>query len=129
MSYNTTKGKRGEYEFSDFLTKIFKKWNYRFRRIGNPEKNKFSLFGDVVVDNEKCFLRKYFLEAKNHADPDLWSIMREAEQNARNYNKWGVIAYVIKSGKPKTGGERLIVMSPQTFEKIVVELQGYLNNE
>jgi len=143
MSYKSQKGKRGEYEFGEFLTEALKRWGYRFKRVGNPEKNKISLFGDVVIDKttdrqSKCFLQRYFLEVKNHASPDLWAIMREAEENANKYNKHGAIAYVIKQ-KAKEGqrggnmflnkGERLIVMMPETFKRIICELQGFINGE
>ncbi len=134
MSKASYKGYKGEVEFAELLIDIFKNWNYEFVRRGGQERFKKIHAGDVVLDprtdkNEKCFLRNYFLEAKKHATPDLWAIMREAEKNAKEHYKHGAIAYIRKSGEKRSDNGELIVMTPQTFKRIVVELQGFINGD
>jgi len=134
MGYVNYKGWEGETEFAKYLTDCFKGFKYKLVRIGGQEKNKKLLTGDVILDfrtdkKGKCLLKDYFLEAKKHADPNLFAIMKEAEKNASMYGKRGAIVYVVKQGKGFHRDGELIAMSSNAFKRLIVELQGFINEQ
>ena len=134
MGYAQKKGYENEIEFAGYLDDIFKFDNFKFQRIGNAETNKMTLHGDVIIDSrtdrdEKCFLRRYFLEAKCHAQPNLFDILTESEKNAQKYSKHGSIAYIVKQKKGHKREGTIVAMSTETFRRICRELQGYINEE
>ena len=133
MAYANAKGSDGEREFAGFLTSVLASYGFKFVRIGNTEKGKKLLHGDVILDyrtdpKELCFLRNYFLEAKKRGTLNLFEIMQEAENNADTYNFHGAIVYAVRQRKGKRSGragnsEKLIVMRPETFGRMLQEIQ------
>lgn len=134
MSYNNQKGWSGETEFAKFLTDTSKQFGHKYVRIGNTERGKKFLHGDVVLDprtnkNKNAFLQDYFLEAKFMAHPDVFKIIAEHEAKAKEYGKIGTIAYIIKQEKGSKRVGTIIAMTPDTFSKIIKELQGFREEE
>lgn len=130
MSYASAKGSDGEREFAEFLTNALGRFGYGFVRIGNAEKNKKLSNGDVIIRpgtdrNSNCFLKDYFLEVKKQARINIWDIMREAEGNASTYGKVGAIAFIIQQGAGHKRDGELVVMTPESFKRLSVELQGF----
>lgn len=129
-AYANAKGAAGEREFAEFLTRALAKFGYTFTRVGGVEKSKVIFGGDVILSPKStnrdgdCVVAEYYLESKKHAHPSVYAIFRKAEDDARWWNKKGSISYVTKQARGEKG-ERIIVMSPETFEKILVELQGF----
>jgi hypothetical protein len=130
MAYANAKGATGEREFAEFLTLKSKPFGHKYVRIGNTERGKKFLHGDVVLDprsdpKKTAFLSDYFLESKFMAHPNVFEIIQEHEVKAREYGKTGVIAYIIKQEKGSKRDGTIIAMTPETFGRLIQDLQGY----
>lgn len=135
MSYSSQKGYRSEVEVAHRLTMLHKDvGGQKFVRIGNPEKQKKILAGDVVLmpnsdPNNLSFLQRYFLEVKAHAKPEVISIFQKAEDDAGYSGKWGSISYIIRQAKGDKRDVELVVMSPETFFRIAKKLQSLIQSD
>jgi hypothetical protein len=127
MSYNTKKGYEGEVEFAKYLSKTLGK---DYVRVGAPEAGKKILFGDVVRRGGGfCFLDNYFLESKRMAHPNVIDIVNEHDEKGKQYGKWGSICYVVRQEKGEKRTGEVIAMSPETFARIIRELQGFIDEQ
>lgn len=129
MAYANRKGKKAEIESAKFYSKIT---GFKVVRVGNVEKNKKIMHGDNVVINDpdrKCVLSDYFLETKCREKINIFEILEEAESNARTYGKYGSIIYAVKQKKGNWREGTAIIMTKETFGRIIQELQGYRNSK
>ena len=133
MSYATKKGYDGEVELAEFLTDIFSQQGFEWFRVGGVERNKQTLAGDVCLKDStdpdrECVLRDYLFDAKKQAQPHIWNALEKAEDDAETWGRWGAILYIIKQAKGSRG-DRLVAMRPETFERLIRELQGWRSQE
>jgi hypothetical protein len=132
MAYANKKGYDGEVEFAKLLTDAhIGVGDFKFVRVGGVEKFKKVNAGDVVIIPSSdpynlSFLRNYFLEAKKRSYIDIFSVMKKAEDDAKVAGKYGAICYVIKQKKGEKREDALVVLSKQSFIRIIKELQGYI---
>jgi hypothetical protein len=129
MSYASKKGWQGQKEFKDFLDKLFEPQGFQFISITGSEKNKKLAAGDVIIrqntdPHNLCVLSDYFLEAKKQAQPNVFRDLEKAEDDAKMWGKHGAILYTSKQGRGHKGFA-IIAMTPQTFARLIRELQGY----
>ena len=131
-AYNNKKGYDGEVECAEFLQDIFT--DDLVVRFGGVEFNKTTHSGDVgIIQSKKKFNRidkakrpitesplyDVFIEVKKQASPNIWKDYKKACDDAKHANKQHVFLYTIKQKRGEKG-ERLVCMSPETFEYFMV---------
>lgn len=137
MAYANRKGYEGEKETEAFLNSFLSPLGFKFMRVGGTERNKRVFAGDVVLNpratssKTPCVLSDYFLEVKKRGTIDIWGTTDKAREDAEWWGKRGYILFATlqRKGEVGKGGKKLVVMDQSTFERLVRELQGFLNEQ
>ncbi len=126
----------GEIETASFLNERLGNLGFEFIRVGGVEKTKKIFAGDIIVsprskkDARECVLFPYFLESKKRATVNFWELSDKARDDADSSGKRGYIMFVQKQAKgEKVRDRKLVVMDWHTLAALLVEIQGYRNEE
>jgi hypothetical protein len=63
------------------------------------------------------------------AHPNVIDIVNEHDEKGKQYGKWGSICYVVRQEKGEKRTGEVIAMSPETFARIIRELQGFIDEQ
>jgi hypothetical protein len=137
MSYASQKGAIGDYSVMEFLNGIFTQFGFTFKRVGGAERTRKVFAGDVCLvpsqserDVKFCVLEPYFIESKRKENPRIFVDAAKARADAKWHGKRGYILFASKQARgSKVGEDEIVVMDRSTLEAILVELQGFKNEE